>query len=98
MYAAYGRIFTAEDLAWGILIDCFRRDCYDLIGAAIAIVNALVRSCDAPEMYHWLRDTCTTSNVRASHTAQASVDAPARSPPTASPFTKGTIYLTSQTL
>jgi small multidrug resistance family-3 protein len=40
--AAYGGVFVAGSLAWGILIDRFRPDRYDLIGAAICLVGVAV--------------------------------------------------------
>jgi small multidrug resistance family-3 protein len=42
VYAAYGGIFIALALAWGIVIDGFRPDRWDLLGAAICVVGALV--------------------------------------------------------
>ena len=42
VYAAYGGIFIAMALAWGIVIDGFRPDRWDLLGAAICVVGALV--------------------------------------------------------
>lgn len=42
VYAAYGGIFIAMALAWGIAIDGFRPDRWDLLGAAICVVGALV--------------------------------------------------------
>lgn len=40
--AAYGGVFVAGSLAWGILFDGFRPDRYDLIGAAICLVGVAV--------------------------------------------------------
>lgn len=37
--AAYGGIFVAGSLAWGVVVDRFRPDRYDLIGAAICLVG-----------------------------------------------------------
>ena len=37
--AAYGGIFVAGSLAWGIVADGFEPDRYDLIGAAICLVG-----------------------------------------------------------
>jgi small multidrug resistance family-3 protein len=42
VYAAYGGIFIAMALAWGVVVDSFRPDHYDLIGAAIAVFGALI--------------------------------------------------------
>ena len=36
---AYGGIFVAGSLAWGIVADGFRPDRYDLIGAAVCLVG-----------------------------------------------------------
>jgi len=40
--AAYGGVFVAGSLAWGVLVDKFRPDRYDLIGAAICLVGVAV--------------------------------------------------------
>ncbi|SCG42731.1 YnfA family protein [Micromonospora humi] len=40
--AAYGGIFVAGSLAWGMLVDKFRPDRYDLVGAAICLVGVAV--------------------------------------------------------
>ena len=40
--AAYGGIFVAGSLAWGVLVDGFRPDRWDLIGAAICLVGVAV--------------------------------------------------------
>ena len=37
--AAYGGIFVAGSLAWGVVADGFRPDRYDLAGAAICLVG-----------------------------------------------------------
>jgi small multidrug resistance family-3 protein len=37
--AAYGGIFVAGSLAWGIIFDGFRPDRYDIIGAAICLIG-----------------------------------------------------------
>ena len=37
--AAYGGIFVAGSLAWGILVDGFEPDRYDFAGAAICLVG-----------------------------------------------------------
>lgn len=37
--AAYGGIFVAGSLAWGMVADGFRPDRFDLIGAAICLVG-----------------------------------------------------------
>jgi small multidrug resistance family-3 protein len=42
VYAAYGGIFIALSLAWGIIVDGFRPDRWDLLGATICIVGVLV--------------------------------------------------------
>ncbi|BCB75067.1 YnfA family protein [Phytohabitans flavus] len=40
--AAYGGIFVAGSLAWGIVVDKFRPDRYDLIGAAICLAGVAI--------------------------------------------------------
>lgn len=40
--AAYGGVFVAGSLAWGIVVDGFRPDRYDIVGAAICLVGVAV--------------------------------------------------------
>ena len=40
--AAYGGIFVAGSLAWGVVVDKFRPDRWDLIGAGICLVGVAV--------------------------------------------------------
>ncbi|MCW2632705.1 MAG: hypothetical protein JWR88_1667 [Pseudonocardia sp.] len=40
--AAYGGIFVAGSLAWGMVADGFRPDRYDLIGAAVCLLGVAV--------------------------------------------------------
>jgi small multidrug resistance family-3 protein len=40
--AAYGGVFVAGSLAWGIAVDGFRPDRYDVIGALICLVGVAV--------------------------------------------------------
>lgn len=40
--AAYGGIFVAGSLVWGMLVDRFRPDRYDLIGAALCLIGVAV--------------------------------------------------------
>ncbi len=42
VYAAYGGIFVVLSLLWGRVVDGWRPDRYDLVGAAIALVGVLV--------------------------------------------------------
>jgi small multidrug resistance family-3 protein len=42
VYAAYGGIFIALSLGWGIAVDGFRPDRWDLLGASICVVGVLV--------------------------------------------------------
>ncbi len=42
VYAAYGGIFVVLALAWGILVERFRPDRYDILGATTALAGALV--------------------------------------------------------
>ncbi|WP_084040496.1 YnfA family protein [Demequina sp. NBRC 110053] len=38
--AAYGGIFVAGSLAWGILVDRFRPDAWDWAGASLCLIGA----------------------------------------------------------
>ena len=40
--AAYGGIFVAGSLAWGVVVDKFRPDRYDLAGAALCLAGVAV--------------------------------------------------------
>jgi small multidrug resistance family-3 protein len=40
--AAYGGVFVAGSLAWGMVVDGFRPDRFDYIGAAICLVGVVV--------------------------------------------------------
>ena len=40
--AAYGGIFVAGSLAWGMAVDGFRPDRWDLIGAAVCLIGVAV--------------------------------------------------------
>ncbi len=40
--AAYGGIFVAGSLAWGVIADGYRPDRYDLIGAGICLLGVAV--------------------------------------------------------
>lgn len=40
--AAYGGVFVAGSLAWGVVADGFKPDRYDLAGAAICLVGVAV--------------------------------------------------------
>jgi small multidrug resistance family-3 protein len=42
VYAAYGGIFIALSLAWGIVVDRFRPDRWDLLGAPICVAGVVV--------------------------------------------------------
>jgi small multidrug resistance family-3 protein len=37
--AAYGGVFVAGSLAWGMVFDGFRPDRYDVVGAAICLIG-----------------------------------------------------------
>ena len=39
LLAAYGGIFVAGSLAWGVVADGFRPDRYDLLGAGVCLVG-----------------------------------------------------------
>ncbi|WP_433368869.1 YnfA family protein [Streptosporangium sp. CA-115845] len=40
--AAYGGVFVAGSLIWGMVVDKFRPDRWDVIGAAICLLGVLV--------------------------------------------------------
>jgi small multidrug resistance family-3 protein len=40
--AAYGGVFVAGSLVWGVVVDGFRPDRYDVVGAAICLVGVAV--------------------------------------------------------
>jgi small multidrug resistance family-3 protein len=40
--AAYGGVFVAGSLAWGMIVDKFRPDRYDIIGALICLAGVAV--------------------------------------------------------
>lgn len=40
--AAYGGVFVAGSLAWGVVVDRFRPDRYDIAGALICLVGVVV--------------------------------------------------------
>jgi drug/metabolite transporter superfamily protein YnfA len=40
--AAYGGVFVAGSLAWGMLVDDFRPDRYDLLGAGLCLAGVAV--------------------------------------------------------
>jgi len=40
--AAYGGVFVVGSLLWGVVVDRFRPDRYDLLGAAICLVGVAV--------------------------------------------------------
>jgi small multidrug resistance family-3 protein len=42
VYTAYGGLFIALALAWGVLVDGFRPDRWDLLGAAICVAGLVV--------------------------------------------------------
>jgi small multidrug resistance family-3 protein len=42
VYAAYGGVFIGLALAWGVLVDGFRPDRWDLLGASICVMGILV--------------------------------------------------------
>jgi len=40
--AAYGGVFVAGSLVWGMVVDGFRPDRWDLVGAAVCLVGVMV--------------------------------------------------------
>lgn len=45
VFGAYGGVFVAGSLLWGILADRFRPDRYDLAGAGLCLLGAAVIIC-----------------------------------------------------
>ena len=41
-YAAYGGIFIALALVWGIVVDGFRPDRYDVLGTLVCVVGVVI--------------------------------------------------------
>ena len=42
VYAAYGGIFIASSIIWGLIIDKKKPDRYEIIGASIALLGAAI--------------------------------------------------------
>ncbi len=42
VYAAYGGIFIVMALTWGVLIEGFGPDRWDILGASVALLGALI--------------------------------------------------------
>ncbi len=42
VYAAYGGVFVVLAILWGVVVDGWRPDRYDVIGAAIALLGVVV--------------------------------------------------------
>ncbi len=40
--AAYGGVFVAGSLAWGVVVDAFHPDRWDLVGAGICLLGVVV--------------------------------------------------------
>ncbi|WP_028934125.1 YnfA family protein [Pseudonocardia spinosispora] len=40
--AAYGGVFVAGSLAWGMVLDGYRPDRYDVVGAAVCLVGVAI--------------------------------------------------------
>ena len=40
--AAYGGVFVAGSLAWGMVLDGYRPDRYDIVGAAVCLVGVAI--------------------------------------------------------
>jgi len=40
--AGYGGIFVVESLAWGVLVEKFKADRYDIVGAAVVLLGVAV--------------------------------------------------------
>ncbi len=48
VYAAYGGVFIVLALAWGAVVDGFRLDRYNLLGAMICVTGVLVMVMPCP--------------------------------------------------
>ncbi len=42
VYATYGRFFIGLSLIWGVVVEWFRPDTYDVLGALMAVFGVLV--------------------------------------------------------
>jgi len=42
VYAAYGGVFVLLSILWGVALDGFRPDRYDLVGAAVVLAGILI--------------------------------------------------------
>lgn len=42
VYAAYGGIFIVLSILWGVILDGFRPDRYDLMGAAVVLLGVVI--------------------------------------------------------
>ena len=42
VYAAYGGVFVLLSIIWGVALDGFRPDRYDLLGAAVVLAGVLI--------------------------------------------------------
>jgi len=42
VYAAYGGIFIVSSIIWGLIIDKKKPDRYEIIGAAVALIGAVI--------------------------------------------------------
>lgn len=42
VYAAYGGIFIAMAITWGVAVDGFQPDRYDVLGALVAIIGVVI--------------------------------------------------------
>jgi small multidrug resistance family-3 protein len=63
--AAYGGIFVAGSLAWGMVVDGFRPDRWDVIGAAICLVGVAVIMYAPRTESHWGGGPTARSQVEA---------------------------------
>ncbi len=66
VYAAYDGIFIALSLAWGVVVDGFRPDRYDLLGALICVAGVVKLSLLHPEasLTGWPNGFLTVSDAR----------------------------------
>ena len=73
--AAYGGVFVAASLAWGMAVDGFRPDRYDLVGAALCLVGVAVTMYAPRTGLEWLAgDESATVSEQNNATVRRLVD------------------------
>jgi small multidrug resistance family-3 protein len=84
--AAYGGVFVAGSLAWAVVLDGFKPDRYDVIGATICLIGVTVIMY-APRAWNSSRTggSCSPTAGTATTSPSRSDPPPSRSPCTRSP-------------